>query len=147
MGNYTAKRKGFTLVELLIVIIIIGVLASSMLLVVGNAEDKAEATVIVSDMRSMKSAATLFKLKEGRWPELPGTDKEELQKMFGGTLLDKFKIESSGDEYAYVSYLDLSEKTPGVKKKLMLMASQSGLLKNISSDLYDEGDVLLMKVQ
>jgi len=82
MGKYMEKRKGFTLVELLIVIIIIGVLASSMLLVVGNAEDKAEATVIVSDMRSMKSAVTLFKLKEGRWPVLASVTNSETG--FGG---------------------------------------------------------------
>ena len=82
MGKYMEKRKGFTLVELLIVIIIIGDLASSMLLVVGNAEDKAEATVIVSDMRSMKSAVTLFKLKEGRWPVLASVTNSETG--FGG---------------------------------------------------------------
>lgn len=36
-------RKGFTLVELLIVIVIIGLLAGSLLLVMGTARDNAEA--------------------------------------------------------------------------------------------------------
>jgi general secretion pathway protein G len=66
--NKMNKRPGFTLVELLIVIIIIGILAGMLLLSVGSATDKAEATKIVNAIRNYKSATLMYYADNGNWP-------------------------------------------------------------------------------
>ena len=53
------KHGGFTLVELLIVMIIIGILSSMVLLSVGGATDGAEAIKIINALRNYKSATLL----------------------------------------------------------------------------------------
>lgn len=59
------RRSGFTLVELLIVILIIAILAGMLLLATGGATDSAKASKIISDLRSAKSAAMLMMLDSG----------------------------------------------------------------------------------
>jgi len=70
-------RKGFTLVELLIVIIIIGILAGAMMLVAGTSRDSAEASKIISDLRAVKSAALIWltenpTIPDSTWDDLEG---------------------------------------------------------------------------
>ena len=63
------RKTGFTLVELLIVIIIIGVLAGMLVLALGKANDKAEATKIINNMVVLKKACLLYYTDHGSWPE------------------------------------------------------------------------------
>ncbi len=79
MKKVLKKRTGFTLVELLIVIIIIGILAGAMLLVAGSGTDKAEATKIVSNLRSLKTAALMY-YADNPNESIPGDHLAELKK-------------------------------------------------------------------
>ena len=56
------KRKGFSLVELLIVIVIMGILGAGVMLSSGGAVASARALTIINDLRSLKEAALLFYL-------------------------------------------------------------------------------------
>jgi prepilin-type N-terminal cleavage/methylation domain-containing protein len=83
-GTRTIKtrRSGFTLVELLIVIIIIGILAGAMLLLSGSGQDRAEATRIISNLRTLISAAQAFftdNPDQARTPSVALTDIDLLQ--------------------------------------------------------------------
>ena len=53
-------RKGFTLVELLIVIAVLGALAAGMSLSAKDATPKAEAARVLSDFKILKTAVTLY---------------------------------------------------------------------------------------
>ncbi len=55
MKNFS-KRKGFTLVELLIVIVVIGVLSAMMMLSSTEAVSSAKASNIISNLRNLKTA-------------------------------------------------------------------------------------------
>ena len=105
MKKMFKKSKGFTLVELLIVVVIIGILAGMMMLSTGSATAKAEATKIVANMRNMKAAAIMVYSDANQWPSDPKSLDAYLDQKFTnaatGSELLKYKLETSGD---FVSY-------------------------------------------
>ena len=131
------KSKGFTLVELLIVVIIIGILAGMMMLSTGSATAKAEATKIVSDMRNMKAAAVMVYADTTTWPTAIASLDEYIDQKIDAT---KYDIVESGD-YIEFDISTISDKA--VKDSLAKLASSGVALYNTaqtaaitSSDLY-----------
>ena len=115
------KQKGFTLVELLIVIVIIGILAGAMMMLMGSSTDKAEATKVISDLRTMKGAVLQYYSDNSTYP----TDADDLN-----AYVDK---DLSGSDYALVTSVDepyVGRIVPsnGAGEKLGLAASNDHLI-------------------
>ncbi len=134
------KSKGFTLVELLIVVIIIGILAGMMMLSTGGATAKAEAAKIVSDLRNMKSAALLVYADTTKWPTAIASLDEYIDQKID---TNKYDLSTTGD---YVQFKVDTNTDSKVRESLQKLAS-SGVALYItevsgdvtSSDIYDGG--------
>jgi general secretion pathway protein G len=68
--RFLSRRKGFTLVELLLVIMIIGILSGMMMLSTGSATDGAESVKVINDLRNMKGAALMYYMDNNAWPPI-----------------------------------------------------------------------------
>jgi prepilin-type N-terminal cleavage/methylation domain-containing protein len=68
-------RKAYTLIEMLMVVAIIGVLASSILIGLGSARAKARDARRITDLKSVQTALELYYSKYGIYPSrVPGTN-------------------------------------------------------------------------
>ncbi len=135
------KARGFTLVELLIVITIIGILSGSLMLTMSAGTDKAEATRIVTDLNSLKLAAGLY------YADNVGNTMEPSLSEFKNYVSAPEKLDSALYEFVeieetgewFVGY-DISTATKGVRESLKKMAETTGLRNSTTSDTSDVYD-------
>lgn len=66
--NTVYLKKGFSLIELMVVIVILGLLATFLLPKIINRPDEARVTKALTDIKTMESALKMYKLDNGIYP-------------------------------------------------------------------------------
>lgn len=131
------KRRGFTLVELLIVIIIIGILAGALLLVASSGTDRANATKIIHDLRSIKASAVMKTSEDGNWNWVDTSGNISDIREYGDRDVSKSSIASydivPGSTYSSEVWIEASNIIIGAASKLEIQAKENGLYAQAST--------------
>ena len=147
-------RSGFTLVELLIVIAVIGILMSGMLLSGSSATSSARALSIVNDLRVMKQAVFLMYLDSmDHFDKEPSKFKELKPEEALAHYVDNpgryesnrygFAMSDSGRWYVFYNIGDTAGASE-IKASLSGRAKTDGLLEGASGELYKSGEKVYM---
>ncbi|RKY13689.1 MAG: type II secretion system protein GspG [Planctomycetota bacterium] len=94
MRSERERRRGFTLVEMMAVVVIIGILAGIVGIYVVSRIAKAREMRIKSDMKSIEDAITHFQMDKGRYPE-------SLEELVQERILQEMPRDPWGNPYSY----------------------------------------------
>jgi len=107
INHRSSTREGFTLIELMIVVVILGLLATMVMPKVLSKPEQARRTKAKVDVRSIQSALALFKTDTGRFP----TTSEGLRALVANpgikgydrdAYLERVPTDPWGNQYVYI---------------------------------------------
>ena len=114
------KTKGFTLVELLIVIVVIAILAAISIVAYNGVTQKARDDERVATARNLVNAAAAYNSEHDKWPEHSDLTSFQTVKLTGAAA-DSSKVSATADPnadhntYKYTVCQDSNNKPSGVK--------------------------------
>ena len=126
--------QGFSLIELLVVIGIMGLLATIVAINLGNVGDGAKQTRVAADFSTLRTALEFYKLKTGKFPrQLDDLTKAQRN---GDKIMNKIPRDPWDHEYAYLvnsdgTYLVKSFGSDGE-------AGGTGYAQDLTTDNIDE---------
>jgi general secretion pathway protein G len=92
-------EKGFTLVELMVVIVIIGLLATVVVINVMPASDRAAETKAKADIATLEQGVSLYRIQHMRYPSEP----EGLQALVESGQIRRLPEDPWGNPYRYAA--------------------------------------------
>ncbi len=108
----SARSRGFTLIEIMVVVVILGILAAIVVPRVMDRPDDARITKAKTDIRALESALNLYRLDNFAYPttnqglqalvERPGTGPEP-RNYRGSGYMDRLPKDPWGNEYQYLN--------------------------------------------
>lgn len=137
---FSKKRnnKGFTLVELLVVMVILGILSTIAVQTLGSQTDKARLAQIKSDMKTMTNAVEIYKAEMGKYPDASANDTRLAQLLSSDTGSDSTTV---GPWLKAVPSAPYSA-TYGVDADGDVVITTSGTASDISALTESDGTVL-----
>jgi len=98
-SRWRKRERGFTLVELMVVLVIIGLLATIVIINVMPAADRAATTKARADIATLEQGIEMYRLDNQRYP----TSEEGLQALVAGQFIRRLPNDPWNRPYAYAA--------------------------------------------